>query len=189
MSLVSRTSSLQAYHLVLYRKAVHPEFFGIEGRRRLVHGDYEFEGWIFRGGHTFLFHFQGLCAAEIVTDRLDGLPDRARVVLFPCAGERDHEDKVAERIGYVTSVQTETLTDHLYNGTFQEMIEHARAGESLMTTWKDTNGVDNMSLIDVQRFRNEIHAQSYHLRSDCGLVLRTQTIFRSLAMPVKKLDS
>ena len=35
-----------------------------------------------------------------------------------------------------------------------------------------------MSLVDVQRFADSVHVQGYHLRSDCGLVLRTQTIFQ-----------
>ena len=36
----------------------------------------------------------------------------------------------------------------------------------------------NLSLVDVQRYRDEVHSQGYHLRSDCGLVLRTQSIFQ-----------
>ena len=43
MSLPSKTSSLQTYHLALFRAAIHPEFFQIEGRSRIKHGEYEFE--------------------------------------------------------------------------------------------------------------------------------------------------
>ena len=39
-------------------------------------------------------------------------------------------------------------------------------------------GKPSLSLLEMQRFAEEVHVQSYHLRSDCGLVLRTQTIFR-----------
>jgi hypothetical protein len=46
-----------------------------------------------------------------------------------------------------------------------------------MTFWKD-GGKNNMSLIDYQKYREEVHVQAYHLRSDCGLVLRTQSIFQ-----------
>ena len=35
--------------------------------------------------------------------------------------------------------------------------------------------------IDVQHFRSEVHVQGYHLRSDCGLVLRTQSMIQVVA--------
>ena len=47
-----------------------------------------------------------------------------------------------------------------------------------MTVWNDELDRVNLSLVDIQRYREEVHAQAYHLRSDCGLVLRTQTIFQ-----------
>lgn len=180
MSHSSKTTSLQSYHLLLYRRALHPELFGIEGRKQIRHGDYEFESWVFNGGHALLFHHQGLCLTELVTDSPDGLPERAQVVCLPCAGERDHEESIGDRIEYVTSIQTETLSDHLYLSTYNEMVDHGRASDGLMTLWKDEHGLDNLSLVDLQRHRDEVHVQSWHIRSDCLLVLRTQTIFRAL---------
>ena len=78
----------------------------------------------------------------------------------------------------MTSMQTEVLSDHLYLGTYQEMIEHARNAQTLLSVWNDHIGKPNMSLLDMQRHRDQMHVQSYHLRSDCGLVLRTQSIFQ-----------
>jgi hypothetical protein len=46
-----------------------------------------------------------------------------------------------------------------------------------MAAWSDSAGRPNLSLIDTQRYNEEVHVQSYHLRSDCSLVLRTQSIF------------
>lgn len=179
MHFASKLSSLQAYHLLLYRKAVHPEFFRIEGRKRIVHGEYEFEAWLVPGGHALLFQYQGLCVSEVVTDRPDVLPDRPIITSVPCAGEKDHEETIADRIEYVTSVQTETLTEHLYSGTYGEMLDHARTNDGLMVEWRDETNRRNLSLLDLQRYANEVHVQSYHLRSDCGLVLRTQTILKA----------
>jgi len=182
MNPASKTSSLQAYHLILYRKALHPEFFGIEDRRQISYSEYDFESWIFRGGHTLLFQHQGLCITEIISDRLDGMPERGLVTALPCAGEKDHEEEFANRVNYVSSVQTETLSQHLYLATYRELHEHAEEGDGLMTMWDDANG-HNLSLVDIQRYRDEIHVQGYHLRSDCCLVLRTQTIFSALGVP------
>ena len=179
MSFQPKVSSLQAYNMLLYRNALHPEFFGIEGRRRISHGDYEFEAWIFRGGHALRFHHDGLCLNEIVTDETESLPERGLTATFPCAGEKDHETTFGERLLYVTSMQTEVLSDHLYLGTYNEMLQHGRQFGGLMSMWTAENeGKTNLSLVDTQRFADSVHVQSYHLRSDCGLVLRTQTIFQ-----------
>jgi len=177
MSLSSKTSTLQAYSLGLFRSAIHPEFFQIEGRTRITHGEYEFEAWIFRGGHALRFEHHGLCVTEVICENIDTLPDRGHVTTLPCAGEKDHESEFADRIVYMASMQTETLSDHLYLGTYNEMLEHGRMDGCLMSIWTD-GGKPNLSLLDLQRYGEEVHAQTYHLRSDCGLVLRSQSIFQ-----------
>jgi len=178
MTISSKTSSLQAYDLGLFRGALHPEFFQIEGRHCIAHGDYEFEAWIFRGGHALRFEHHGLCICEVVSEDVESLPERGHVTTLPCAGEKDHEAEFADRIVYMASLQTETLTDHLYLATYNEMIEHGRNGECLMSAWTDELGKPNLSLIDQQRYGDEVHIQCYHIRSDCGLVLRSQSIFQ-----------
>jgi hypothetical protein len=178
MTLSSKTSRLQAYNLALYRSALHPEFFQIDGRARIMHGEYEFEAWISRGGHAVRFEHHGLCLSEVVGEDTESLPERGHVTTLPCAGEKDHEAEFADRVVYMTSMQTETLTDHLYLSTYNEMLEHGRNSDCLLSVWLDEVGKPNLSLIDLQRYSDEVHVQSYHLRSDCGLVLRTQSIFQ-----------
>lgn len=178
MTFPSRTSSLQAYNMLLFRNAIHPEFFQIGGRRRIRHGEYEFESWIFQGGHVLRFEFDSVCMTEVVTDLSDRLPDRGLITTLPCAGEKDHDEQIADHIIYMTSMQTETLSDHLYISTYNELLEHGRACEGLSTIWTDELGRNNLSLIDMQRFADQVHVQAYHCRSDCSLVLRTQSIFQ-----------
>ena len=67
MTFPSKLTSLQDYNLTLFRNAIHPEFFPISGRRRIQHGEYEFESWIFKGGHVFRFEFDSVCVTEVVT--------------------------------------------------------------------------------------------------------------------------
>lgn len=178
MNFASKTTSLQAYNMLLYRNAVHPEFFPINGRRRIEHGGYEFEAWIFRGGHALRFQYDGACVTEVITDQHDRLPERGLITTLPCAGEKDHEAEFADRVIFMTSMQTETLSDHLYMSTYNELLEHGRMCEGLMAVWTDEYGKNNLSLLDMQRFSDQVHVQSYHCRSDCGLVLRTQSIFQ-----------
>ncbi len=178
MSIPSKTTSLQAYHLLLYRSVLHPEFFRIEGRSRIAYGEYDFEAWIFRGGHAVRFEHDGTCVTEIVTDQTEPLPERGLVNTLPCAGEKDYDEGFGDRMAYMTSMQTEVLSDHLYLGTYQEMMDHAHDGDGLTSLWEDQLGKSNLSVLDMQRFNDQVHVQSYHLRSDCGLVLRTQSIFQ-----------
>lgn len=174
----SKTSSLQSYNMLVYRTAIHPEFFQIAGRRRIEHNGFEFEAWVFRGGHVVRFQQGGSCATEVVTETFERLPGKGLITTLPCAGEKDHDAEVSDRLVFMTSIQTETLSDHLYNSTYQELVEHGRMCEGLMTMWTDEVGRHNLSMLDVQRYSDQMHVQAYHCRSDCSLVLRTQSIFQ-----------
>lgn len=178
MSFASKTTSLQAYNMVLYKSAVHPEFFSVTGRQRIEHGGYEFEAWIFKGGHALRFELDDLCVTEVVSEQPERLPNKGAITMLPCAGEKDHESDFTDRVTYMTSIQTETLTDHLYLSTYNELVEHGRMTEGLLTVWHDETGRNNLSLIDTQKYNDQLHVQTYHCRSDCALVLRTQTIFQ-----------
>ena len=165
--------------MLLYRNGIHPEFFNIEGRRRIEHMDYEFEAWNFNGGHVCMFDFEGVCLVEVVTPDIERLPERGLVSATPCAGEKDHQSTFGERITYMTSMQTEILTDHLYLTTYNELVEHGRSSDCLISTWSEVEGQPNLSMIELQRYSDQAHVQGYHLRSDCSMVLRTQSIFQA----------
>lgn len=179
MSFAPKTTSLQTYHMLLFRNGVHPEFFDIEARKRIVHCDYEFESWMFKGGHVCLFEHDGICLVEVVTPSLDRLPERGLVTSMPCAGEKDHDATFGDRITFMTSIQTETLSDHLYLGTYNELLKHSEECECLMGHWYGESDRPNLSLVELQRYTDQVHVQGYHLRSDCGMVLRTQSIFQA----------
>ncbi len=177
MNNASKSSSLQAYRLLLYRRALHPELFRVRGRLTVAHGAYEFEGWIMPGSHLMRFQFDGNCATELITDQEEGIPDRGLLAAIPCAGERDHEQAFGDTVKYVSTIQTETLPESLYSSTYNELTAFAREGNALLHTWLDEDGGKCASILDVQRFRREVHAQAYHLMAQGGLVLRTQSIF------------
>ncbi|MSQ90414.1 MAG: DUF2617 family protein [Phycisphaerales bacterium] len=188
MNPIAKTNSLQSYNMLLYRKALHPEFFAIEGRSRIENAGLEAEAWLTRGGHTVRFQQDKLCLCEVVTDQPHALPERGLSTNVPCAGEHDHDEAISETLTFMTTVQTETLAEHLYMGTYKEMLSHARENDSLICDWADPkSNKPNLSVLDLQRYRTEIHLQTWHLRSDCGLVLRTQSMFQLLE-PTHKPD-
>lgn len=177
MNPTTRSSSLQAYRMILYRRALHPELFRVKSRRTLDHGEYKFEAWLMAGSHLLRFEFGGGCATELITDLEEGIPDRGVVAAVPCAGERDHEQAFGEKIRLVSTLQTESLPESLYAATYKELVAFGKENDAMVHTWQDEDGGKCASILDLQRYRTEIHAQSYHLMAQGGLVLRTQSIF------------
>ena len=177
MSHTTKTAGLQAYRLILYRRAVHPELFQIKSRATVPHGEYDFEAWVMPGGHLMRFAHNGVCATEIVSDQEFSLNERGLVAELPCAGERDHEQPFGELVNVMSTVQTETLPENLYNDTYQELVEFGVERNAARYIWEDEDGGRCASIVDVQRFRKEVHAQTYHLLASGGIVLRTQSIF------------
>jgi len=177
MNVPTKSNVLQTYQVVLYNKALHPEFFPLKGRRVVNQGGYELETWVMPGSHVLRFEYKTLCACELLTDQDRNLPAAGVVRAFLCAGEHDFEhDFTKDKVTYLTTVQTEILSENLYNSTYQELKNFARESGALTHTWADDAG-RCLSMVDVQRFNTEVHAQSYHLVASAGLVLRAQTIF------------
>lgn len=181
MNTATKSISLQAYRLLLYKRALHPELFPIKDRTTVVYGNYEFEGWIMPGAHLMRFVYGETCATELITADEAAFPERGMVVELPCAGERDHEEQFGDHVKYVSTVQTEQLPESLYRDTYNELTEFAKENNAIVHAWRDDDGGRCASILDVQRFRREVHAQSYHLIANGGIVLRTQAIFEHTA--------
>ena len=177
MDVIARHLSTQSFQVVLYNRALHPELFDLRNRRVVTHGRYELESWIMPGNHVIRFELDDLCVSELVIDREDNLPSMGVVTMYPCAGEKDYEHEFKdEKVRYLSTVQTENLTENLYLATHREMLEHVRENESQVFGWDSEYG-PNLSVLDVQPLHNEVHIQAYHLIAHGGFVLRTQSIF------------
>ncbi|MCA9287214.1 MAG: DUF2617 family protein [Phycisphaerales bacterium] len=207
MSTPQKTNALQSYQMLLYDRALHPELFSLKARRVVRHGPWELEAWVMQGQHLLRFECGAVCASELVTDQEAGLPTAGALSAFLCAGERDFEHRFGSANGgsangfpanggsrpavvggavgggngaggvvYMTTVQTETLSENLYAATCEEMAGHIKENDSLVHAWEGEMGA-GMSIVDVQRYAKEVHAQAYHLLPSGGIVIRTQTIF------------
>jgi hypothetical protein len=92
-------------------------------------------------------------------------------------GEKDYDHPFPEaRVSYGTSMQTETLSENLYNATYNELIDLAKETDALLHIWSEADG-PALSMVELQRYPREIHAHAYHMSPSSGLVLRTQSIF------------
>ena len=170
-------SALQTYQTIVYDRALHPELFELRGRRVVSHGDYELEAWIMDGRHLLRFDLGESSTSELVTDQEQGLPTHGVIQTFLCAGERDFDHEFKDKgVRYMTTVQTETLSEALFVATYEELAADARENRALMHEWRDEAG-RCLSIVDIQRYNKEVHVQAYHLLAQGGAVLRTQSIF------------
>ncbi len=182
MSVGHKSSNTQIFRLILYRRGLHPELFNLEGRRLHRQPEYDAECWVMAAGHVVRFQVGSHAMTETVLERGDHLPETGLIHALPCLGEKDYDFKPApeDKLGYTTTVQTETLTENLYLATYRELHDFARENDALRFEYDDAEGNPCLSLLDVQKFKREFHVQSYHLVASTGLVLRTQTIFERL---------
>lgn len=180
MSNQIKLNSLHAYQVVLYNRALHPELFGLKARKVVRHGDYELESWLMRGAHVLRFECSGKVTSELLTGQEGNLPGAGVVTAFVCQGEHDYEHAFErEKVNYITTVQTESLSDNMYHSAYEEYAEWGKEMKALSVGWTDEVG-RCLSLIDVQPQHRELHAQSYHLIANGGLIVRSQTIFEQL---------
>lgn len=177
MSTSSKTASSPLLRMMIYDRPVHPELFKIERRRSVQHGGFQAELWLNAGGHVVRFQASKRVLAEVVIDGGEGLPESGLIHALPAIGEKDYELPNPEALGYVTTVQTETLSDNLFQGTLREMSDFAREVGAITHAWTDASGRDSLSLLDCQKYKRELHLQAYHLLGASGTVLRTQSIF------------
>jgi len=180
MSTNHKSPAIQMFRMMLYRRPLHPELFKLEARRMDRHGEYEVENWVTPGGHVVRFSLPNQVMTETVLENGDHLPETGLVHALPCFGEKDYEAGPEGRLQYYTTIQTEQLSDNLYQATLQEMRDFAREAGSLVHEWTDGDGVSCLSMIDAQKYRKEYHFQSYHLLGISGTVLRTQSIFEMI---------
>lgn len=180
MNLQPKLHGLQAFQTTIYGRALHPEFFQLKGRKVLKHAGLELEAWLMPGGHLLRLLAGSSCICELLLDQEKPAPEGGIVHSFVCAGEHDYERSFeSSRIHYIYSIQTETLSETLFDATLDEMRQHTKEMQSLVYEWTDTTG-RCLSAVDMQRHARELHAQTYHLIATGGLVVRTQTIFEAL---------
>ena len=180
-----KTSNIQLYRMMIHDRPLHPELFDLQARRMHRQNEYEVECWVFEGGHVARFTaLTGPANRRVLNETVitggDHLPENGLVHALPCLGEKDYELERPNRkkqLGFVTTIQTEQLSDNLYQATFRELQEFGREVSALRYEWADEDGGRCLSMIDAQNFRGEYHLQSYHLIAGGGFVLRTQTIF------------
>ncbi|MBL4809736.1 MAG: DUF2617 family protein [Phycisphaerales bacterium] len=174
---INSTARLQSYQTLLYARSLRSEFAHCADSRTAIQDYYTLNLFIMPGSHACVFTSVDGCATEYVTDNTLGNTEIGLVESIICSAEKDFEHHIPRtKINYITAAQTEQLSSHIYNDTFEELDQLARDQDAIAHRWNDRAG-SCLSLVDIQKFADQVHIQSYHLIAAESLVLRTQTIF------------
>lgn len=176
MTLNSKSPIAQIPKLMVYKRPLHPELFTFNARRVDRHGDYEVENWLVDGGHVVRFVLDGQSLVEAVLEGNDHLPESNLAHALPCLGEKEYEYDGGGKVGYFTTLQTESLSENLYLATYREMKDFAQEAGALHFELETPAG-PNLYVLDYQKYKSEFHVQGYHLTASNGSVLRTQSVF------------
>lgn len=176
MSVSARQNPLQTYQLILYGRVLHPTHFQLKGRQVVAHNGYVLEAWVMPGQHALRFDYGDTHCTEHVTDQDKAIPTGGIVTQHLCASEKECEREFPEHVVYLSACQTETLPESIYAETYEEMLALGRENNALIHPWEDDVG-RCLSMVDMQRYQHEAHAQCYHMIASAGLVLKTQSIF------------
>jgi hypothetical protein len=174
---VQTSTRLQSYQTTLYARSVQPKLYQCADTRSIIQDFYTLSMSIMPGAHACTFTSVDGCATEVVTDNAFDNSEIGLLESILCSAEKDIEIAIPRtKINYITAAQTEQLSDHIYNDTYNELDELARDQDALTHRWNDQAG-SCLSIVDTQKYANQIHFQAYHLIAAEHLVLRTQSIF------------
>jgi len=155
----------------------------MKARKVFNGGPYELEVWLMNAAHLLRFEHARHCACELMIEPDRDLPTGGVVTAFLCAGEHEYEHRFdREGVNYITSVQTETMSEAQYLSTIDEFSDGQIDGVRVQHAWRDEAG-PCLSIVDIQQHSREIHAQAFHLVASTRLVLRSQTIFELMRDP------
>jgi len=166
------------YAASLYDRALKPDQFRVKLDRVVRAEGCILEGWLCPGSHALKVERPGLSACEVVHSDMDRhMPTGGLLSSFVASGEHEFEHTfAAAKVNYYLSIQTETLTDQLYEEVFEEISDLAKENKALTLPWEDDAG-RCLSVLDFTRRPAEVAVDSYHLVAAAGIVVRAASIF------------
>ncbi len=168
---------LLAHQVIVYDRALPAGVWSPAARRGIEREEYACELWLMAGAHAAQFASGETRISELVTDEEAGLPSAGVLSAFLCAGEREYDHRSGDSpVGYMTTVQSESLPDNLYSVTLAEMRCSAAKTGALLHEWR-TGAGECLSMLDVECLAREVRIEAFHLLAAGGLVIRTQSIF------------
>jgi hypothetical protein len=178
MELGQQQQRLADLHLYLYRRPLHPELFHIHRSQAVQQPGYNAQIWVIGLGHVVTFQAGQRVVTELTSVSSPTLPQRGLVEQFKFRGERDYTMRWPDGLRFILSSQVETLSEHLFRATHQDLVRHARDSAIFVSfdQWS-SGGLEAFSYIEYETMAREFHVSAFHAFPDDLTLVKTQTIF------------
>src|SRR5579862_6187474 len=93
--------------LMLYQRALHPEFFKIFQSEQVSRRAYDADIWLVEGGHVIIFTAGKTTLSEVIATQNEALNDGKLLQSIQCRGEKYHEMTIGGNVRYMISTQEE----------------------------------------------------------------------------------
>lgn len=170
---------LNGMKLYVYRRALHPELFGIFLDHELTASRYQADLWVIGLGHLVCFHTGQSTVTELVSSHGDLMPEAGLVEQFGLNKARERRFCIDEQIHYLTSTQSERMSEPVFDHFCEEMIAFGQQRGLLVQfeQWAGDEQPVPFSLIDYEHRSADLHVFAYHAFPSQKLVLKTQSVF------------
>ncbi len=163
---------------MVYSRALHPELFEIHHDHRIVKEHYEVQMWITGLSHLIGFYREDAAVTEVIAGVDAMLPHRGKLMSLPFRGERDEQFDHADGIRYLTSFQTEQMSQRVYAKTHQDLLDQAdQRGLFVPFPQWASNSVAPFTYVDYEAKPGQLHVFAYHAFPEERTLIRTQSIF------------
>jgi hypothetical protein len=170
---------LDKMKLYVYRRPLHPELFTICLDKHIQMERYEASLWLIGTGHLVSFHSGDYSISELLTDNRELLPEKGLLEEFSMERSGEYQVSYENIIYYMVSMQSERMSQAVFDRTCEEMHKFARNRGLFMVfeQWAEERKPAPFSLIDYEKRPNELDVFTYHVFVEERVLLRTQSVF------------
>jgi len=175
---IGQKQSVSSLRFYLYDRSLHPELFEIYHDHHIIKDGYEAQVWVTGCTHVIGFFRGDFSLVEVTADAENILPQRGRLLELPFRGERDHERKRADGIGYMMSFQVELMSPAVYSKTHHDLARlGAQRGLFVPFPMWMSRSLTPFTYIDYEAKPNGLHVFAFHAFPDELTMVKTQSLF------------
>ena len=160
----------------LYGRPVHPEFFDVLARRRIVRPGYTLDLWVTRTGHVITWKGHHACLTE-VTAAEQPLPEWGQLLQHRLRGQRCDMLGGLPGLNYQVSFQVERLTPEQFLTVHRELLaDGGKTGLLHAFIGSPRLAISPVGTIQLEAWEGGLSLATYHTFPDECAVVKTQSL-------------
>ncbi len=175
----AKLNNIKDARMLIYGRVLHPELFEIFLDKTIDTGNYEAKIFLIGSGHHILFHTAHADITELLTTRIDILPETCLLETLTVDKNREYQANIENNIHYMLNIQSEQMLAPVFESIYQEMTKFAKHKGMFITfeQWSEDDELAPFSFIDYERRPRELDIFCYHAVPKLNTMIRTQSVF------------